>query len=100
MVFIQEIIYLKQRVGAYIINLEKNESIESHWVALYVNAENLLYFARFRVKHIGKKITILIGNKNVNANTYKMQVWILLLFSGLLVYTNLSFPNGNKKNEK
>ena len=75
MVFIQEIIYLKQRVGAYIINLEKNESLESHWVALYVNAENLLYFTRFRVKHIGKKITILIGNKNINANTYKMQVF-------------------------
>ena len=81
---------------------------------MHVNVENLLYFARFRVEHIGKKITILIGNKNINANTYKMQVFdsvmcgyvcigfidFMLKSKSLLVYTNLSFPNENKKNEK
>ena len=31
----------KIKDGAYIINLDEYESIGTHWVALYVNAENV-----------------------------------------------------------
>ena len=33
--------------GAYIINRDEYESIETHCIALYVNAENVTYFDTF-----------------------------------------------------
>ena len=39
-VFIQGIIYLKQNYGAYVINLDEYKSIETHWIAFYMNANN------------------------------------------------------------
>ena len=55
MVFIQEIIYLKKKDGAFMINLDEYESIGTHWIALYVNDNNLTYFDSFRVEHIPKE---------------------------------------------
>ena len=39
----------------YVINLNEYELIETHWIALYVNAENVAYFDSFVVEHIPKK---------------------------------------------
>ena len=47
MVFIREIIYLKQKLGAYVINLDEFKSIGTNWIALYVNSENIQYFDSF-----------------------------------------------------
>ena len=33
--------------GAYIIDLDKYESIGTHWIDLHVNAENVTYFDSF-----------------------------------------------------
>ena len=41
---------------AYIIFLDEYESKETHWIALYVNAENVTYFDTFGVEHIPKEI--------------------------------------------
>ena len=41
---------------AYIRNLDEYESIGTHQVALYINAENVTYFDHFGVKHIPKEI--------------------------------------------
>ena len=41
----------KIKDGEYIINLDEYESIGTHWIALYVNAENVTYFDSFRTKH-------------------------------------------------
>ena len=41
--------------GTYVINLDKYESIGTHWIGLYVNGNNMIYFDSFRVKHIPKK---------------------------------------------
>ena len=43
MVFIQEIIYTKIKDGVYVINLDRFKSIATHWIAIYVNAENVTY---------------------------------------------------------
>ena len=51
MVFIQEII----NDGAYVINLDKNESRGTRWISLHVN-KNVTYFDSFGVGHIPKKI--------------------------------------------
>ena len=40
----------------YIINLDEYESIGTHWITLYVNAENLIRFDSFGVEHIPKEI--------------------------------------------
>ena len=40
-------------------------SIGIHWVALYVNAENVIYFDRFGFDHIPKGIRKFFGNKNI-----------------------------------
>ena len=46
----------KIKNGAYITNLDEYEPIETHWIALYVNAKNVTYYDSFRVAHIPKEI--------------------------------------------
>ena len=58
----------KIKDGAYVINLGEFKSIGTHWIALYVNPENLAYFDSFRVEHIQNEIRKFIGNKNVKTN--------------------------------
>ena len=42
--------------GAYVINFDVCKSRETHWIALYVNGNNLIYFESFAVEHIPKKM--------------------------------------------
>ena len=46
----------KTRDGTFIIDLDEYESIGTHWIALYVNAENVTYFDSVEVEHIPKEI--------------------------------------------
>ena len=46
----------KIKDGAYIINLDEYESIGTHWIALYVNDNNVTYFDSFGDEHISKKL--------------------------------------------
>ena len=56
MLFIQEILYLKIKDGAYVINLVEFKSIWTHWIALRVNGNNIIYFDSSGVDHIQKKL--------------------------------------------
>ena len=51
--------------GAYVINLDQHESIGTHWMALYVNGNNIIYFDSFQVENIPNEIKKIIGNKNI-----------------------------------
>ena len=51
----------KIKDGAYVINLDEYESIGTHWIALYVNAENLTYFDSFGFEHIPKEFRKIIS---------------------------------------
>ena len=42
----------KIKDGTYVINLDEYESIRTHWIALYVNDDNVTYFDSFGVEHI------------------------------------------------
>ena len=95
----------KIKNGAYVINLDQYESVETDWVALYVNGKsNAIYFDSFGLEHIPKEIRKFIGNKNIMTNIYRIQAYdsimsryfcIDFLLNGkrLLNYTNLFSPN-------
>ena len=55
----------KIKNGACIINLDEYESVGTHWITLYVNAENIKNFDSFGVEHIPKEIRKFIRNKNI-----------------------------------
>ena len=42
--------------GAYVINLDGYSDIGTHWVALYLNNNDVTYFDSFGVEHIPKQI--------------------------------------------
>ena len=42
--------------GAYVINLDEYESVETHWIALYVNGNNIIHFDSFGVERTSKQI--------------------------------------------
>ena len=42
----------KIKDGAYVINLVEYKSIGTHWMALYVSTENVIYFDSFEVEHV------------------------------------------------
>ena len=48
--------------GAYVINLDKNSDIGTHWVALYTLNNNVTYFDRILVEHIPKIPSNLLTN--------------------------------------
>ena len=66
--FIQKIIY-----GAYVINLDEFKSIKTHWIALYENNNNTIYFARFGDEYISKQIKKFIANKVIITYIYRRQ---------------------------
>ena len=51
-------IITKIKNGVYIINLDEYESIGTHWITLFVNAENVTYFDSFGVEYIPKDIIV------------------------------------------
>ena len=90
-----------------VINLDKLKSIGTHWIALYANRNNVIYFDSFEVEHIPQKIKKFIGNKNFITNVYIIQacdsmkcgnfcigfIDFMLKGKSLLDHTNLSSPN-------
>ena len=50
------------------LNLDEYKSIGTHWIALYVNDNNVTYFDSFGLEHIPKEIRKFIGNKNLETN--------------------------------
>ena len=54
--------------------MRNNKSIETYWMAFYMNGNNVIYFDSFDVKDISKEIKKFIENKNTITNTYRIQV--------------------------
>ena len=41
---------------AYVINLDDYKEMGAHWIAFYVNVNNVIHFDIFRVKYIPEKL--------------------------------------------
>ena len=54
---------------AYVINLDEYSDIGTHWVALYVQNNNVTYFDSFGVEHIPKEIITFSSNCSLNGIT-------------------------------
>ena len=46
----------KIRDRVYVINLDECKTIGSHWIALYVNGDNVAYFDSFGTEYILKEV--------------------------------------------
>ena len=65
----------KIKDGAYVINLDEYSDIGTHWVALWVNNNNVTYFDSFGVEHIPKEIIKFIENRNIKTNIFRIQAY-------------------------
>ena len=74
---------------------------------MYGRNNDVTYFDSFGVEHIPKEVKIIVGNKNINTNLFRIQAndsimcgyfcigFIDIMLSGktLIVFTNLFSPN-------
>ena len=99
--------------GAYVINLDEYDDIDTHWIALYVR-NDCIYFDSFGVEYIPNKIKQFIGNKDTIINIFRLQAYVSIMcghfclafidfmFAGktLLQFTNMFSPYGFEKNDE
>ena len=99
--------------GAYVINLGEYADVGTHWIALYVKNNEVIYFDSFGVEHVPKEIIRFIGYKNRKTNMFTIQAdnsimcgyicigFIDFMFSGstLIDFTSLFSPYDFQKND-
>ena len=100
--------------GAYVINLDEYADVGTHWIALYVENNEVISFDSFGVENFPKEIKRFIGHKNTKTNIFRIQVdnsimcryfcigFIDFMFAGrsLIDFTSLFSPYDFKKNCK
>ena len=96
----------------YIINLDEYTNVGTHWIALFCNKNEIVYFGSFGVEYIPEEIKKIIRNKNIKANIFRVQendsimcgyfcigfIDFMLAGKKLTDYTNLFSPHDLKKN--
>ena len=55
------------------MNLDEYSDIGTHWIALYIQKNDVTYFDSFGVEHISKEIKTFIGNKNIKTNICRIE---------------------------
>ena len=63
----------KVKVEAYVINLNEYADVGTHWIALFCNKSEIIYFHSFGVEHVPEKIKEFVGNKNIIADIFRVQ---------------------------
>ena len=86
----------KIKDGAYIINLDEYADVGTHWIALFCNRKEIVYFDSFGVEHIPEEIKEFIGNKNIKANIFRVQANNLIM-CGYFCIGFIDFMFANKK---
>ena len=111
----------KIKDGVYVINLDEYSDIGTHWIALYVENNDITYFDSFGVEHIPKEIinftsrslSSALQNKNIKTNIFRIQAYDSIMCGYFCIgfidfmfkrktlteYTNLFSPNDFKRND-
>ena len=103
----------KIKDGAYVINLDEYADVGTHWIALFCNRNEIVYFDSFGVEHVPKEIKEFVGNKNIKANIFRAQANDSVIFGYFFIgfidfmlagkrltdYTSLFSPHDFKKND-
>ena len=63
----------KIKDGAYVINLDEYADVGTHWIALFCNGNEIVYFDSFCVEYVPEEIKEFVGNKNTKANIFRVQ---------------------------
>ena len=102
----------RAKYGPYVTNLDEYADVGTHWIALFCNRNQIVYFDSFGVKHVPKEIKEFIGNKNIKANIFRVQannsgmcgyfcigfIDFMLAGKNLTDFLNLFSPDDFKKN--
>ena len=72
-VFSRNHLPFKIKDGAYVINLHEYADEGTHWIALFCNRSEIVYFDSFGVEYVPEEIKNFIGKKNLKANIFPVQ---------------------------
>ena len=103
----------KIKDGAYVINLDEYVDVGTHWIALFCNKSEIVYFDNFGVEHVPEEIKEFVVNKNIKNNVFRVQAnnsimcgyfcieFIDFILAGkkLTDFTNMLSPYDFKKND-
>ena len=112
-VFSRSNLPLKIKDGTYVINLDEYADVGTHWIALFCNRNEIVYFDSFGVEHVPEEIKEFVGNKNIKANIFRVQAndsvmcmyfcigFIDFMFAGtkLTDFTDMFSPHDFEKND-
>ena len=65
--------------GEYVINLDEDADVGTHWIALFCQKSKIVYFDSFGVEHIPEEIKEFIRNKNIKANILRVEANSLVM---------------------
>ena len=108
-------VFILERIkdGAYVINLDEYVDVGTHWIALFCNRSEIVYFNSFGVEHVPEEIKEFVGNKNTIANIFRVKannsvmcgyicigfIDFMLVGNKLSDFTGLFSPYDFKKND-
>ena len=104
----------KLKDGAYVTNHDDCKYVGTHWIALYVNSNTVMYLDSFGVEHIPKEIKQFTFNKDITRNIYTIQAFdsiiigyfvldllvLSLWVKSLTDFTDLFSANNFKNNDE
>ena len=75
--------------GTIVINLDEYTDVGTHWIALFCNRTEIVYFDSFGVEHVLEEIKEIVANKNIIANIF----WVQANNSGMCEHFCIGFIN-------
>ena len=69
----------KIKDGAYVINLDKYADLGTHWVTLFCNRIEIVFFNSFGVEHVPEEMKEIVGNKNIKTNIFWVETNNLIM---------------------
>ena len=63
----------KIKYEAFAINLDEYAEVETHWIPLFCNRSEIVYFDCFAVEHVPEEIIEFVGNRNIIANIFRVE---------------------------